>query len=62
MEGLIFIGDTTIGITKYSDMYRFYLSHPGAITNLEINRLFISKKKGLIAFKTGNGVNWYLYP
>ena len=59
-EGFQLIGDTTINGEKYNDIFKMEIQLPNDVKPLEINKILISKKKGLISYQTFNKVNWYL--
>lgn len=59
-EGLKLIGDTTINGKFYNDIYKMQIQLPNDVKPLEISKIYISKKKGLVAYQTFNKVNWFL--
>jgi hypothetical protein len=59
-KGFQLIGDTTINAKNYNDIYEMVIQLPEDVKPLEISKIYLSKKKGLIAYQTFNKINWYL--
>ncbi len=55
-------GDTLIKGTTYSDLNRIFYELPSNANPSFLNKLWISKAHGLIAFQLLNGKIWYIKP
>jgi len=59
-KGYLFYGDSVINGKSYSDLFIMNLPYNEEVKPLTITQFIISKRKGLVAYKTKNGADWYL--